>query len=373
MRRVLILLAVAALALPACSKKKRAVAVDPGAPPVLKTGIKRLKPLVNPEPAGPIKVEADKAYGEGKVKAATLVLRTIMRASPEEDHSGSGEKVDEAVAAARASSPLSQVMIISAERGKLIFNTDKWFIPRGTEIRYRPDKKLYLLTDVRKELYWAMSGGELANFLEGGPPVKRGLYHLDLQEGKPLPNEVLGYKVNITEGEISFNWETHLKGGVRQGRIKVQLTIQHTDDPRLPRAWKETFIDFLTLPFQDKEGRQVVEQLKAKIGFPIIWSMQIVAASRKKDDKGQQPLNLLTQVEEITQGEVPREDLAAPPPILRPAQEPFPMAKDGQTASEELLGKLPARKGKPPANVEVPEETPPTETGAPAPTKEGAR
>ncbi len=367
MRSAIILLAVVALALPACSKKKRAKASDPGAPPHTKSSIKRVQPTPETDPSGPRKIEADKKYLKGKVKAVTLLLRTIMRPATEEGHAPKEKTGDKAMDQALAVSPLTQTMIISAERGKLIFNSDKWFIPKGTEVRYRPDKKSYLLVSQEKELYWAMSGGELANFLEGGPPVKRGMYKLDLEKAAPLPHDIHGYKVSITEGEISFSWEARLKGGSRQGRIKAQLTIQHTDDKRLSKAWKNTFIDFLTLPFQDKEGRKVVDQLKEKIGFPLLWSMQIVTGGKKKD--GERPVLLLTQVEEINYGEALKEDLAAPPPILRPAPEPFPLGKGGQTVSEELLGKLPARKGKPPANVEVPKETPPAKTDKPAPAK----
>jgi len=60
----------------------------------------------------------------------------------------------------------------------------------GTELRYNPAHKKYVLADTTKKQYWAMTGAEIGNLLEGGPSMTRANYTIKVtptEEKRPSP------------------------------------------------------------------------------------------------------------------------------------------------------------------------------------------
>ncbi len=366
MRRLIILIALVALAVPGCKKKDapskgkatrpaKAAKDRPGEPG------KGAPSKDNPgAPPGVRAVPPDNEFAKGKAKAASLELKTTM----EIPDPGGKPTTDDEVLQAMERSSINQNMLINGERGKLIFNTAGWYVPEGTEVRYLPAKKQYMLVHMGDRNYWTMNGSELGNFLEGGPAVERTDYLVEFLPTDSDVLNVLDFKAEHTEGELSFDWKVKLKSGLRTGRVRISLSILHTRDKRLPAAWKNTFIDFLTLPFQGQAGAAAMAKIKAKIGFPLRWKMQVVNESqtKKKEDV---PITLNTQVILLKIKDVDRRELAYPPEGCNPAHEPFKFKEGGQSVSEKVLAKLPARKGTAPKELEPVQEDEPGEKKEP--------
>ncbi len=335
-------------ALAGCKKKPGPAPAGKEPPPA--AGKEAPEPASEPSP-GNAALPADSAYAKGKVKAATMELMTMT----EVPGANAGEIKDEALKKAAEASALNQALVVTGERGKLVFNTPGWYMPVGTEVRYDAKRKRYLLIDPGEQRYWGMGGSELGSFLEGGPVAARREYQVAFMPDAPAPQKVLGYETIVTEGELGFDWRVKLKSSEKSGRVRVRLTIMHTRDERLPKAWKETFIDFLTLPFQDKNGAETVAKIKARIGFPLSWQMEVINEGQKRQ-KGDQPPTIATRVIAMDLEEVERADLAFPPAGFHPSPEPYKLKADGQTVSDAVMGKLPARKGVAPEGVEPPGE-----------------
>lgn len=298
-----------------------------------------------PKPQG---LAADKDYATGNIQAAVLDLETKL------DIPGFGDQAeDAAIKKAQAASTLKQSMQISDERGRMVFTNEDSYIPKGTELRYRPGDK-YVLADPGKKQYWAMTGGELGNLLEGGPGMVRSDYAISVTDSKEKET-VAGIEAVRSDAKIGFFWRMKVKSGEKSGKIKVNLSIWHSADAKFKEPWAEMMIDFLAVPFQDPAGQKIVEELKSKIKFPVKWAMEVINEGTKLE-KDEKPPKLVTAALSIDVKDVPRADLAYPPAGFTPASGPYTFGQGGQTATEELLAKLPAKKGKPPKDVEPPTE-----------------
>ncbi|MCC6751711.1 MAG: hypothetical protein IT371_28925 [Deltaproteobacteria bacterium] len=299
------------------------------------------------EPAGgPGALATDTAFAAGNVPAASLTLKTKL------DIPGFGGKGEGDVKKAQEGSVMTQSMVVADERGKLTFTTEDGFIPKGTELRYNPATKKYVLSDPGKKTYWALAGAEVGNLLEGGPSVTRSAYTITLKDGKDKA-KVAGMETVQTDAVLGFDWKVKSKDGEKSGKVKVNLTIWHAADAKLKEAWGKLMVDFLTLPFQDAEGQKVVDQLKAKVKFPLKWSMEIVNEGGAKE-KGEAHPKLVTEAQTVDVKEVAKSELATPPAGFNPATGPYEFGQGGQTAKEDLLAKLPAKKGTPPKDVQPP-------------------
>jgi hypothetical protein len=298
--------------------------------------------------AGP-GLPADKDYAAGNAQAAVLELETKL------DIAGFGDKApaDEAVKQAQAASTLKQAMQIADERGRMVFTNEDSYIPKGTELRYKPGAK-YVLADPAKKQYWAMTGGELGNLLEGGPGMVRSDYAIAITDAKEKET-IAGLETVRSDANIGFAWSVKTKTGDKSGKIKVNLAIWHSADAKLKAPWAKMMIDFLAVPFQDPAGQKIVDELKSKIKFPVKWAMEVIneGAKLEPDEK---PPKLVTTALSIEVKDVPRADLAYPPTGFALATEPYTFGEGGQTATPELLGKLPAKQGAPPKEVEPPTE-----------------
>jgi len=338
MTRTCALALVGALLLAGCPKKEKPV--EPKKEPVA-------EPKAGPAPGA---LPADTAYASGKVQVAKLAVETKV----DVPNMGPEGKVDEAVKKAQESSVISQTMMVSDDRGKMVFTTESFYVPKGTELRYNPASKKYVLTDADKKAYWAMTGSEIGNLLEGGPSMKRTGYTIKITD-TPEKATIAGVEAVRSDADLAFDWSVKTKSGDRSGKIKVKLAIWHSGDARLKEPWGDMMVDFLTVPFQDAEGQKIVDELKKKVKFPVKWSMEVNNEGQARDKDDAHP-KLLTEAKSLEVIDVDRSELASPPAGYTPATGPYEFGEGGQTIGEDLLGKIPAKKGEPPKNVEPPED-----------------
>jgi hypothetical protein len=293
---------------------------------------------------------ADTEYVSGNIQAAAMDVQTkldVPSLVPE------GE-ADEAVKKAREGSVTTQTLVVSESRGKMIFTTEDFYVPKGTELRYNPAHKKYVLSDQAKKQYWAMTGSELGNLLEGGPSMSRSNYAIAIKDSDEKET-IAGFETKRSDAEMGFDWSVKTKSGEKKGKVKVKLSIWHSADARLKAAWGKMMVDFLTVPFQDENGKKVVEELKGKIKFPVKWSMEVINEGQAKE-KGESHPKLVTVAQKLEIKDLPKAELASPPAGFGPAGGPYEFGEGGQTAKEELLSKIPAKKGEPPKEVQPPEE-----------------
>jgi hypothetical protein len=298
-------------------------------------------------PEKPGGLPADSEYASGNVPAVVMEVQTRL----DVDMVPEG-KVDEEVKKAQAASVTTQTMTVSDQRGKLVFTTEDFYVPKGTELRYNPASRKYVLADAAKKQYWAMTGGEIGNLLEGGPSMTRSHYDIKISDTQDKET-IAGYEAHRSDALLSFDWAIKTRSGEKKGKVKVKLAIWHSGDARLKETWGDTMVDFLTVPFQDEGGQKVVGALKSKLKFPLKWAMEVENEGQGRE-KGDQPPRLVTVAQKLDIKDMPRAELASPPAGFEVATGPYEFGEGGQTAKEELLGKLPARKGAPPEGVPPP-------------------
>lgn len=295
-------------------------------------------------PEKPGALPADSEYASGTTPAVVMEVQTRL----DVDIAPEGQ-VDEEVKKAQAASVTTQTMTVSEQRGKLVFTTEDFYVPKGTELRYSPASKRYVLADAAKKQYWAMTGSEIGNLLEGGPSMTRSHYDIKISDAQEKET-IAGYEAQKSDALLSFDWAVKTKSGEKKGKVKVKLAIWHSGDARLKESWGDTMVDFLTVPFQDEGGQNIVGELKSKIRFPLKWVMEVDNEGQPRE-KGDQAPRLVTVAQKVEIKNVPRSELASPPAGFAPASGPYEFGEGGQTAKEELLGKLPARKGAPPESA----------------------
>lgn len=342
MRRIrVVALLAAAATIGGCPKKKP----DESTTTTAQGGTKQ-EPV---KPAAPQGLAADKDYASGTIQAVVLDLETKL------DIPGFGDKApaDDAMKKAQAASTLKQSMEISDERGRMIFTNEDSYIPKGTELRYKPGDK-YVLADPTKKQYWAMTGGELGNLLEGGPGMVRSDYTISITDSKDKET-VAGIETVRSDAQIGFAWSVKTKTGDKSGKIKVNLAMWHSADAKFKDPWAKMMIDFLAVPFQDPAGKKIVDELKSKVKFPVKWAMEVINEGTKLE-KDEKPPKLVTAALSVDIKDVPRADLSYPPGGFTLATGPYTFGEGGQTATEEILAKLPAKQGQPPKDVEPPTE-----------------
>lgn len=289
----------------------------------------KTKPKAPPLPA-------DGAYATGNVQAAVMEVLTTL-------------DVPGLLTANKKPSSESQTLVVTDDRGKMVFSTDNLPVPKGTELRYNPVHKKYVLADPKKKLYWALTGGEVGSLLEGGPKTERSGYTIEVKDVKGKAVTIAGVKARQSDAQISLQGSFPTKDGKKTSKIKIKLSIWHTEDAKYKPAWGKMMVDFLTVPFQGAEGQKVVDKLKETIKFPVKWSMEVLNESRK-DAK---PFKMVTVAQKLEAKEVPKADLASPPAGYAVADERYnEWGEGGQTVGEEILGKIPAGKGKPPTKTE---------------------
>ena len=130
---------------------------DPNTPPVTK------KDDTKPPAAGALAADTD--YASGNTQAAAMEVETKL------DVAGLAQegKADDDVKKAQEGSVTTQSLAVTDNRGKLTFTTEGFFIPKGTELRYNPAQKKYVLADVAKKQYWAMAGSEIVTSSRAAP------------------------------------------------------------------------------------------------------------------------------------------------------------------------------------------------------------
>lgn len=290
----------------------------------------------------------DKDYASGNVPAAVMEVQTTL---------------DIAGLLGKDAKPSTetQTLTVTGDRGKMVFTTANLPVPKGTELRYNPTSKKYVLVDQGRKLYWALDGGDVGNLLEGGPKAERSAYTIEIKKAKGKV-KIAGVTAYQTDAEISFDAAVTVRDGKKMkkktSKVKVKLSIWHTDDAKYKPAWGKMMVDFLTVPIQGPEGQKVVDKLKEAIKFPVKWSMEVLNAN-KKDAR---PFKMVTVAQKLDAREVPRAELASPPPDCKISGDRWGKGdhdKPGlmMTTDEEELKKFKATPGKPPAKGTQPEPT----------------
>jgi len=337
MRRLHVVVFAVGLALVAtgCPPKKNGGGKKPGTStkPVTKP---TKKPTQNPNA-----LPEDKAWAAGKVQGASVELETRV------DVKGMGGKGGAVM--------MTQTMWVTDDRGKVVFTTEKSEIPKGTELRYNGTAKKYVLADPGKKMYWSMTGGQLGNLLEGGPEMTRSNYTIKVTETKEKA-KVAGLDTIKSDVELGFEWKVKAKDE-KSGKIMVKMAIWHTADAKYKEGWGDTMIALLSIPFQDAAGQAVVDELKKKIKFPVKWTMEVTQQGKAKDAKEKnEALKLVMTATKVEVAELDKAGFAWPPAGFAPATGPYQFADGlggGNAAiDKDAAGKLPAKKGKKPANVE---------------------
>ena len=338
MRRFTVVALAASLALVAtgCPKKKKKDPVKGKGPGTAKAD----KP--KPKPKSPNALPADKAWASGKTKGVTLMVKTELKVP--------GLTGDAKAKDAPPASAMTQTMHVTDGRGVVVETTEKGHIPKGTELRYNAATKKYVLADPAKKQYWAMTGSQLGNVMEGGPELKRSNFAIKITDTKEKA-KVAGFDTIKSDAEISFDWKVKTKTGEKTGKIKVKLALWHTADAKLNDKWGDTLIALMAIPFQDKDSEKVVNELKAKIKFPVKWAMEFVQEGAKQE-KGESFPKLVTTATKVELKELDKAAFQWPPANYKPAMGPYTFGEGGQTLGEGDLGKLPAKEGKKPAGVE---------------------
>jgi predicted small lipoprotein YifL len=340
MRRSTLIVMAACLALAVTGCKKKGPAKDPSKKPAdTKNGKKPDKKPDKKPAAGPNALPVDKAWASGKIKGAALELATRVEIP--------GMK---GVKDAGGGNTETQMIWVTAGRGRIIFTTKKSYVPENTELRYNADKKKYVLTHPVKKEYWAMTGGQLGNTLEGGPELKRSAYKVEIKDTDKKA-KIADIDTKLTNASIAFDWKVKTKSGEKSGKMNVKLSIWHSGDKKFDAKWGDTLMSLLAIPFQDKEGQAIVDQLNKKVGFPVKWAMEFVQEGGKKE-KGESYPKLITTASKVEVKELDKAGFAWPPAGLKPAGGPYTFGDGGQTMGEDDLKKLPAKKGKKPKNVE---------------------
>ncbi len=299
------------------------------------------EPTVTPLPE-------DKDYASGNVQAAVMEVQTTL---------------DIAGLLGKNAKPSTetQTLTVTGDRGKMVFTTENLPVPKGTELRYNPTTKKYVLVNPIRKLYWALDGGEVGNLLEGGPKAERSGYTIEVKDAKGKV-KVAGVTAHQTDAVIGFEAAVTVRDGKKMkkktSKVKVKLSIWHTDDAKFKAAWGDMMVDFLTVPIQGPEGQKVVDKLKESIKFPVKWSMEVLNET-KKDAK---PFKMVTAAVKLEAREVPKADLASPPAGLKISGDRWGKGdhdKPGlvMTTDEEDLKKFKATPGKPPAKGTKPEPT----------------
>jgi hypothetical protein len=119
--------------------------------------------------------------------------------------------------------------------------------------------------------------------------------------------------------------------------VSLTFEIWHTADERLPATWGDTVVALMALPFQDAEGRGVVEQLQQRLDFPLAWSLHV---NRARSDGEPSAFNAATTAVSLRIVDIPRPAFAWPPARYRVAKAPYTFGEDGQTLAPEVLQQL---------------------------------
>lgn len=308
----------------------------------------RKKPVDITPPAGSTTGELakappeDTAYKNGQVLAATIEMHTKVDVPGLIPEGTMSEELKKAI----EKSTTKQVLTVSEDRGKITFATEDFLVPLGSELRYQPAQKKYVLTEPQKKIFWVMSGAEIGNLLEGGPQIKREGYSLKITDTAEK-EQIAGYETVRTNAELGFAWSSKTKDSERKGKVQVLLSIWHSADAKFKPAWGELMVDLLSVPFQDEEGRKIVDQIKGRVKFPLKWSMEMREVGGR-GKRGDLPPKLITTARQVQIAEVERLALAYPPLGASSATTPYEFGQDGQTVPAEVLSQIPAQPGQPP-------------------------
>jgi hypothetical protein len=308
------------------------------------------KPKQGPGPGGETgKGKTDE--GKGAVPAAKpddpkytkadpldgVTIQTEMGGETPGDLKGRSQAEIQAIQAFADKAKFRMTVAIIDDRTRMIVVGDNMPMPEGSYIVYDAPGKRYAFVAAGKKEYRLLPASQIASLFEGGPSTGRTNYTVnvtDTQEKKTIAG-FEAIKSNVTVG---FDWTLKFAGKTKTGKTKATLGVWHTADPRLKPGWAKQMIDFVTLPFQDDEGRKVADELKAKLKFPLEWSMEVVKNEGGEGD--QKPVVLGTTVTKIDVGKIPGTTFQVPPPGMTATQEPWSPGKGKAFLSEDQVAKL---------------------------------
>ena len=236
-----------------------------------------------------------------------------------------------------------QTLDITDGRSKIILQSANFFLGKGTFIIYDAATKKYVLANPTKKDYHALTGQELGNLFEGGPPIERNNYQVSIKD-TPDKEKVAGFDTIKSEVSIAFKWKVKFKDSTKTGDATLKMLVWHTADAKFKPDWAKLMIDFVGIPFQDPEGEKVLDTLKAKLKFPLKWQME-ENANLGNDRVAPQ---LVTTVTKVDFKQFPKSDFMFPPkgynfstlPVMAGA------AQAQETADPTALQKLREKPGK---------------------------
>jgi hypothetical protein len=235
--------------------------------------------------------------------------------------------------------PLRERLVVDDEGGKIVFLSETSPVPAGTELRYNAERSQYALTDPKTHQYWLLSGAEVGSLFEGGPTLKRTHYSIRFNE-QPETARIAGFVARRTDATVACDWSVHSRRGTQAGAISLTLAIWHSADPRLSSRWGDVMVDLLTYPLRDSEGARVLDELKAKIGFPLQVAMEGKQTRSPAAGEQHTPPKIVTTATRVELTTMARGDLALLPAGFTQAKAPYEFAKDSELLGPDMLGKL---------------------------------
>ena len=269
------------------------------------------------------------------ISGLRLKLRTDLRA-PFLRASAPGD--DLSLRDARQRPVFTQDVTLSAEGVRVVSTTLDSYLPPNTEIRYHAALRRYALLDPKSRRYWELTPRQLSELLEGGPNILRDDYKMRVSPAVAA-EAVAGYPVQRSDAQLNVRWRLNGPRAEVSGRSTISLRVWHCADRRFRRDWTTNLFDFLTLPLQGEAAEASLKRLRQQLGFPLRWALSI----RNEGDRGSKlPATLATTVTRVEfVSRLPIDHLIWPPRGYHRATEPYRIEAGGQTATPELLSKIP--------------------------------
>jgi hypothetical protein len=285
-----------------------------------------------PAPAAP----EDAKYSKADPIDGVTIETEMSGETPDIPGGGKRTPAEEAAIKAMAEKAKFRMTLkITDERTLMTVVGDNMPMPEGSYIVYDGPGKRYAFVAAGKKEYRLLPSGQIASLFEGGPSTGRSNYTVtvtDTAEKKTIS----GFEAIKSDVEVGFDWTLKFAGKTKTGKTKAKLAVWHTADPKLKDSWAKQMIDFVTLPFQDDEGRKVADTLKAKLKFPLEWGMEV----NKNEDGAESKANVSTTVTKVDVGKIPANTFQIPPPGMTATQEPWSPGKSKQLTSEDDIAKL---------------------------------
>jgi hypothetical protein len=233
-------------------------------------------------------------------------------------------------------SKFKMAVTITDDRTRMTIDGKNMPMPAGSYVVHDAPGRRYAFVEKGKDEYHLLNGAEITSLFEGGPTTGRTNYTVNVTDTAEKET-VAGFDCIRSNVEVGFDWTVKFENKTKSGKTRATLVVWHTADAKLKPAWAREMIDFLTLPFQDDEGRKVADTLKARLKFPLRWRMEVVVDGLESDAK---PPIITTTTTKVAVAKTPGTTFQIPPAGLKRADGPWNPGKGGAVMDEAELPKL---------------------------------